>query len=103
MKVARARVSPLSFAPGFWMSCSGGATMRRVEGLPMSTYKCAACDRQVEVKRPTRHVPVGWRMVPLEGKVYQLCDGCNDGSYGDKISPGLREAFERKGIKFAPE
>jgi hypothetical protein len=67
-------------------------------------FECEACGRTKDHDPARGHVPPGWRMRPIQGRVFQLCDSCsNEGHFIGGLSPHLKGMLRGRGFAIEDE
>lgn len=70
----------------------------------MTEFECDACGRTTKHDVARGHVPPGWRMKNIQGRVFQLCDSCgHEGHFIGGLSPLLRTQLRARGFEIADE
>ena len=62
----------------------------------LHTFECECCHKKVEIV-PTQHVPPGWHMRKIYGRLFQLCSLCGvESRFIDGLAPDLKEKLKSK-------
>lgn len=70
----------------------------------MTHFECEACGRTKEHDISRGHVPTGWRMRPIQGRVFLLCESCgHEGHFIGGLSPRLTGLLRARGFQIKDE
>lgn len=70
----------------------------------LTDFECAACGQKLPHEAARGHVPPGWRMKQIQGRVFQLCDACgHEGNFIDGLPPRLKDLLRARGFDIKDE